>query len=98
LCLTLDEVGRVVQPSGITLGFAVTGGSTEVVDAAGREIDTTTIVEGYEFHIWQAVVDEAATRIEGLWHGVEIPLDDTISLDRLPESCEERTGLPGAPC
>jgi hypothetical protein len=99
LCLTLDAAGKVIEPSGITLGFDVTGGSTVVVDLAKREIDTTTIVQGYEFHIRKAIVAEDAQLIDGLWQG-EPPssFDDTIVLDRMPASCKERTGLDGAPC
>jgi hypothetical protein len=99
LCLTLDEAGGVIEPSGITLGFDVTGGSTTIVDLAGRGIDILTVVQGSNFHIQDATVDEEGTAIDGMWVGESFhDFDDTIVLDRDPETCLERTGLDGAPC
>jgi len=99
MCLTLDAAGNVIAPSGITLGFTITGGSTTVVDAATREIDIRTIVSGTPFHILDAFVNADSTLIDGQWQGETIhDFDDTIRLDRDPQSCEARTGLTGAPC
>lgn len=101
LCLTLDAAGNPIAPSGITLGFNISGGSTTVIDEGMRQIDITTTVEGSEFHIrGPATVDPAGTMIDGQWES-EPPgsmFDDTIVLDRDPQSCMDRTGLSGAPC
>ena len=100
LCLTLDDTGDVIHPSGITLGFGVKdGGGTTIVSLEDREIDIATLVEGSVFHIQDAVLSEDASRIEGQWIGEGVSdFNSTILLDRDPASCEDRTGLWGAPC
>ncbi len=101
LCLTLDNVGNVIEPSGITLAFDVTGGDTTVLDADAREVDIRTVVEGSPFHIrGPAQVDADGTMIDGRWESEPSgsAFDNTIVLDREPESCMDRTGLDGAPC
>jgi hypothetical protein len=100
LCLTLDETGGVVHPSGITMGFGVKdGGGTTIVSLEDREIDIATLVSGSVFHIAEAILSEDASLIEGLWSGESVSeFDSTIILDRDPASCEDRTGLWGAPC
>ena len=100
LCLTLDETGAVVHPSGITMGFGVKNGDgTTIVSLEDREIDISTMVEGSVFHIAEAILSDDASTIEGLWAGESVSeFDSTIILDRSPASCEDRTGLWGAPC
>ena len=100
LCLTLDETGAVVHPSGITMGFGVKdGGGTTIVSLEDREIDIATLVSGSVFHIEEAYLSDDASSIEGQWAGESVSeFDSTIILDRDPASCEDRTGLWGAPC
>jgi hypothetical protein len=98
LCLTLDETGAVIHPSGITMGFQVTdAGGTTIVSLEDREIDIATRVEGSTFHIQEAILSEDSSLIEGEWVG-QSAFDSTIVLDREPATCEDRTGLWGAPC
>jgi hypothetical protein len=100
LCLTLDETGAVVHPSGITMGFGVKdGGGTTIVSLEDREIDIATMVEGSKFHVEDAILSDDASLIEGQWAGESVSeFDSTIILDRDPATCEDRTGLWGAPC
>ena len=99
LCLTLDGAGNVIEPSGITMGFDVDGGATTIVDPGTREIDIRMFVTGAPFHVQDAFVNGGATIIDGQWVGETFhDFDDTIVLDREPQSCEARTGLTGAPC
>jgi hypothetical protein len=100
LCLTLDETGAVIHPSGITMGFGVKdGGGTTIVSLEDREIDIATLVSGSVFHIEDAYLSDDASQIEGQWTGENVSeFDSTIVLDRDPASCEDRTGLWGAPC
>lgn len=99
LCLTLDEEGDVVHPSGITLGASVKGGGVTIVSLEDRAIDIATTVEGSAFHIEDATVSVDASLIEGSWMGEGVSdFDEAITLDRDPASCEDRTGLWGAPC
>jgi len=100
LCLTLDETGAVIHPSGITMGFGVKdGGGTTIVSLEDREIDIATMVEGSVFHIEEAILSDDASLIEGQWSGQGVSeFDSTIILDREAATCEERTGLSGAPC
>ncbi len=99
LCLTLADDGTVIEPSGITAGFDVTSGDTTVLDVDARQIDILTIVDGSRFHVSDGTVSEDGSLIEGNWHGETYSgFDDPIELDRLPQTCEQRTGWTGAPC
>lgn len=103
LCLTLDVEGNVIGPSGITLGFPVTTAGdlpdTTILDPEARLIRVHMRVSGSGFRIDDATVGASAETIDGDWLGdTPSAFDGTISLDREPETCMERTGLGGAPC
>jgi hypothetical protein len=103
LCLTLDTNGKVIAPSGITMGFGVTSGGgttdTTIVDPVGRIVTIHMLVTGAGFSIKNATVAPDASTMSGQWAGDSpSPFDDTIDLDRLPQTCKDRTGLDGAPC
>jgi hypothetical protein len=103
LCLTLSADGDVIGPSGITLGFTVTSAGdhpdTTVLDADARLVRIHMIVSGSGFRIDDATVGPDADTMAGSWLGdVPSAFDGSITLDREPETCMDRTGLSGAPC
>jgi hypothetical protein len=103
LCLTLSESGEVIGPSGITLGFPVaTAGDqpdVNILDADGRRVSIHMLVSGSGFWIEDAAVNDTSDGMAGDWLGdIPSPFDGTITLDREPATCQERTGLAGAPC